>query len=283
MRNNEDRLGPHTKSVDSAASSTSSGSDAPFSFVTPTDFVELPSKGKLYPEGHPLHNKEEIEIRYMTAKDEDILTSKTLLQKGIAIERVLENVIVDKSIRVEDLLIGDKNAIIIATRITGYGEEYETRIACPSCARSVEYSFDLSLLSTNHGEEIEEENVEATLDGTYIVTVPVTGVRVEIRLLTGADETYLTKLAENKAKKKLPASALTDQFMRMVVSINGDQRNTSRAAFVQHMPARDSKYLRGIYEKISPNIDMTQTFICESCGFEQDMEVPLTVDFFWPK
>tara|TARA_R110000824_G_scaffold26728_5_gene91593 strand:- start:6465 stop:7295 length:831 start_codon:yes stop_codon:yes gene_type:complete len=276
-------MGAHAKSDGSAASAASSGSDAPFSFVTPTDFVELPSKGKLYPEGHPLHNKEEIEIRYMTARDEDILTSKTLLQKGIAIERVLENVIVDKEIRVEDLLIGDKNAIIIATRITGYGEEYKTRIACPSCARGADYSFDLSLLAASQEEDVEGENVEATLDGTYIVTVPITGARVEIRLLTGADEAYLTKLAENKAKKKMAATALTDQFMRMVVSVNGDERNPSRAAFIQHMPARDSRYLRGIYEKISPNIDMTQTFICESCGFEQDMEVPLTVDFFWPK
>ena len=102
-----------------------------FSFATPTEFVELPTQGKYYPEGHPLHGEESIEIRYMTAKDEDILTSETLLKKGLAIERLLQSVIVNKAIDVNTLYVGDKNAILIAARITGYGNQYTTRTLCP--------------------------------------------------------------------------------------------------------------------------------------------------------
>ena len=107
-----------------------------FSFVVPTEFVELPSQGKFYPQTHPLYGQDSIEIRQMTAKEEDILTSKTLIKKGVALDRVVDNLIVDKRIKQDSLLVGDKNAIIIAMRVSGYGNEYNTRVVCPSCAVS---------------------------------------------------------------------------------------------------------------------------------------------------
>ena len=139
MRNNQDRLG----TVPGGDEAPIQQAEQSLQFVTPTEFVDLPSKGRYYPPEHPLHNAEMIEIRHMTAKDEDILTSRSLLKKGIAIDRLLQNVLVDRRVRVEDLLIGDKNAIIIASRITGYGAEYEAGISCPSCASAVQFSFNL--------------------------------------------------------------------------------------------------------------------------------------------
>ena len=113
-------------------------------FATPTEFVELPSKGRFYPEGHSLYQQETIEIKYMTAKDEDILTSPTLLKKGMAVDRFLQNVILDKRIKVSSLLSGDKNAILVASRINGFGHEYTTKVTCPACAAVSENAFDLS-------------------------------------------------------------------------------------------------------------------------------------------
>jgi hypothetical protein len=281
LRNNEQRTGPGPRSDDSAPEASSS--NELFNFSTPTEFVELPSQGKYYPEGHVLHNVGEVEIRYMTAKDEDILSSKTLLQKGIAVERFLQNIIVDKNIKTEDFLIGDKNAVTIAARITGYGEEYDVNVTCPSCGTSNPRAIDLSDLNIYHGDNYEDAGFQKTGIDTFVINTPVSKVDVEVRLMTGRDEAYLATVAENRRKKKLPETTLTDQFSKMIASVNGNSQNSVIKSFIEHMPARDSRFLREVYQKVVPNIDLTQHFICESCNFEQDMEVPFTVDFFWPR
>ena len=285
MRNNEDRLG--TKSADDSAPPQIKGgqSGASFSFSTPTEFVELPSRGRYYPEGHPLCGKGEIEIRHMTAKDEDILTSETLIRKGIAVERLLQNVVVDKSIDVKSMLIGDKNALVIAARITGYGSDYHTQATCPSCFKSVEQKFDLdkkAMYYANDGD-LAENNIAMNSNGIFALTVPASKATVEVRLMTGHDEEYLNKISENKRKNKLPESTLTDQLRRMIVSVNGDNSGNMISSFIEHMPARDSRYLRTSYQKVIPDIKLAQEFSCASCGHTQELEVPFTVDFFWPR
>ena len=115
-----------------------------FSFVVPTEFVEIPSQGKYYSQNHPLANQDTIEIKQMTAKEEDILTSRTLLKKGVALERVLESIILNKAIHPDSLLVGDRNALIIAARVSAYGNEYNTTVTCPECGTSQEYGFDLN-------------------------------------------------------------------------------------------------------------------------------------------
>jgi len=281
LRNNEQRTGPISTGDDSAPEAASS--NELFNFSTPTEFVELPSQGRYYPEGHPLHGVGEVEIRYMTAKDEDILSSKTLLQKGIAVERFLQNVVVDKNIKTEDLLVGDKNAITIAARITGYGEDYDVNVTCPVCAGINRRSINLEELGLYSGDEYEAHGFKKSSSGTFTIKAPVSKVDVEVRLMTGRDEIYLATLSENKRKQKLPETTLTDQFARMIVSVNGNSQNSTIRSFIDHMPARDSRFLRENYQKVVPNIDLTQHFSCESCNFTQDMEVPFTVDFFWPR
>ena len=276
-RNNADRLGVKDINTDTPAASNSS-----FSFATPTEFVELPSKGRYYPEGHPLHNAEEVEIKYMTAKDEDILTSKTLLRKGIAIKRFLSNILVDKSIKVDDLYLGDKNSILIAARVTGYGEDYEINASCPVCGTGRKCNINLEELNVYHGDNLDE-NMKATEEGTFLITLPVSNVNLEVRLMTSKDEDYLMALAENKRTKNLPESNLTDQLARMMVSVNGDPAASTISKFVAAMPAKDSRYLRTNYFKIVPDIEMTHVFKCTSCEHAQELGVPLTAEFFWPK
>ena len=276
-RNNADRLGVKDINTDTPAASSPS-----FSFATPTEFVELPSRGRYYPEEHPLHNVEEVEIKYMTAKDEDILTSKTLLRKGIAIKRFLSNILIDKSINVDDLYLGDKNSILITARVTGYGEDYEINVSCPVCTAGQQCNINLEELNVYHGDDLDE-NMKVTEQGTFLITLPVSKVNLEVRLMTSRDEDYLMALAENKRKKNLPESKLTDQLIRMMVSVNGDATGSTISKFVEAMPARDSRYLRANYFKMVPDIEMTHIFKCNSCTHTQELGVPLTAEFFWPK
>ena len=251
-------------------------------FVSPTDFVELPSKGIFYKEGHPLHNKEVIEIKYMTAKEEDILTNESLLRKGLAIERFMESIILDPNIKAHQLLIGDRNAILIAARISGYGEKYETRMACPVCEAQNDIIFDISKPEVFHPNLEGLRTITKNDKGNYVFKLPVCGFDVECRLLTGKDENELTKQAQAKKKHRLEATNVTDQFKTMIVSIDGvDDRNILNR-FIEAMPAADARALRNTYKEIIPNVRLRDTFSCTSCGHEQELEVPFGADFFWP-
>ena len=253
-------------------------------FATPTEFVDLPSKGQYYPENHPLHGKESIEIKYMTANEEDILSSKTLIKQGVAIDRLLKSVIIDNKVVPETLISGDRNAILVATRITGYGSEYQTKVACPSCMNSVDHSFDLSEVEIKtYDDTVEDETYSITDEGTIVTVTPMTKITVEMKMMTGKDESYLSRLIESKRKKKLPETTLTDTLKILVVSLNGETSKDIINKFVRVIPARDSRFLRSVYEKASPNVDMTQDFECSTCGYVTDLEVPFTTDFFWPK
>jgi len=253
------------------------------SFPKPVELVDLPSKGKFYPEGHPLKDKEHVEIRHMTAKDEDILTSKSLLKKGVAIDRLLKNIVTDKNIQVESLLVGDRNALLIAARISGYGSEYETQVTCPACSTTQQFSFDLEDRPTYQGDDWGEYQISETGNGTFNITLPISEITVEVRLMNGRDERRLANLMENKRKKKLPETVLTDQLGMMIVSVEGNDSNEFKRTLIDNMPALDARYMRKAYEKLVPTVDLTHRFQCSGCEYEGEMEVPFTTDFFWPK
>jgi transcription elongation factor Elf1 len=286
MSRNDDRLGlTHSPDMDdSMAAPAAAANGGGFSWSVPTEFVELPSEGKFYPPGHPAHQQSTIEIRYMTAKEEDILTSRSLLKKGVALDRMLQNILVNKAIDINSLLIGDKNALLVAARRTGYGPEYETVVTCPSCGNTQEYSFDISDPPiNNYQQEVKEYQAVFTDEGNIQLLLPMTGVTLECRLLTGQDEVAIYKEAERKSKKKMESSVTTDAFRSYIVAVNGERDPFSIESFIHAMPARDARHLRQMYSKVVPNIDLTQHFECSNCDHETDMEVPLGVDFFWPK
>ena len=257
---------------------------ATLSYVTPTEFVELPSRGKFYPSDHPLHNKEVIEMRFMTAKDEDILTSPALLRNGLAIDRLIENLIVDSNVSVNDLLLGDKNAVILAARISGYGEQYNVNVTCPNCEASIEHEFDLSEIPHQNGTipEDDNENVYLTPEGTFVAKLPKSQFSVEFKLLTGQDEDYLEKVALKTKKLKLPEASATNLLKRLVVSVNDVTVTSEINNFIDNMPAQDARFLRACVATVTPNVDMTQEVECSSCGTVSEMAVPFTSEFFWP-
>ncbi len=277
-RKNGDRIGPQNESGAPVAAAVNS----PMDFVTPTEMVDLPSHGKLYSDGHPLKDKECIEIRFMTAKEEDILTSRTLLKKGLAIDRFLQSVIVDKNIKVNSLLIGDKNAILIAARASGYGSDYETQIACPNCGTKSLMSFDLDNKQIKESIVNSDLGVRQTENNTFMVTTPYSKFEVEISPLTGEHELYLSKMAESRKKGKMQETMMTDQYKLMIKSVQGNSGRDIINYYVDNMPLRDSRFIRNAYRTINPDIKVEETFECHSCGHEQEMEVPFGADFLWP-
>ena len=286
MARNRDRTGAGNSAPENTSPPPqvmTQNQDNPFSFVVPTEFVELPSGGRFYPEGHPLHRQETIEIKQMTAKEEDILTSRSLLKKGVALDRVIESIIMDKKIDSNSLLVGDRNAIVIATRVSAYGSEYVTQVACPSCATKQEYSFNLNSAKVYNGEDISELDVVVNEDGTFTVQLPKTEINVTFRLLTGKDEkAFIAGMEAERKNRHATEKNVTRQLSTMIVAINGDTSLQSRKYLVDNIPSMDSRHLRLAYRLAAPNVDLTQHFECNECDHEQDMEVPLSADFFWP-
>ena len=286
-RNNQQRLG---NTDASGVNSETENNNNQLSFSVPTEFVDLPSKGLYYPENHPLHGVDSVEIKHMTAKEEDILASESLIRKGVAIDRMLQSLLIDNNLKVKDLLVGDKNALTVAARITGYGTEYTTRVTCPACNTVQEFEFDLDEQTTTGAafdrEELNEklEGVEMTSNGTFLVELPKSSLTVELKMLTGADEEKLEKFQKQKAKNNNgQSSLLTDTMKSIIIAVDKITERAQINNFVENMPALDSRYLRGIYQQLVPNIDMTQEFSCKKCDHTQALEVPLTAEFFWPQ
>ncbi len=289
MRNNDERTGAVQQTDSPAPAQTQKGLSNNLSFVAPTEFVEIPSRGKFYPQGHPLHGKQTVEIKHMTAKEEDILTSQTLLKKGVALDRFLQSVMLDKSIDISTLLVGDKNALIVAARCTGYGDEYETTLTCPSCMHQSKETLDLAECremvhgyNENDAEEPLPNVTGPSNTGTYMITLPNTKAVFEVKLMDGRDEKVFTKRMETRKKKKQGEALMTDQFKTFTVSINGVDIPRQMYAFIDNLPVKDSRFLRTAYNALTPAVNLKHDFSCSECDYEQEVEVPITAQFFWP-
>ncbi len=263
-------------------SQLTTGEKSGFSFVVPTEFVELPSKGRFYPENHPLHNAETLEVKQMTAKEEDMLTSRSLLKKGLALERVMDSLIVNKAIKAANLLVGDRNAILIAARVSAYGNDYNTKVTCPACTATQDYSFDLNEAHVYTGEELTTEEATYNNNGTFTTVLPATKLEVTFKLLTGREEKNFVTQLENARKRKQSEKLITRQMRQFIVAVNGSTNIEDINYVIENLPSTDSRVLRSVYKIATPNVDLTQHFGCTECGHEQDLEVPLTADFFWP-
>jgi len=257
-----------------------------FSFVSPTTFVELPSEGRFYPETHPLHGEKTIEVKEMTAHEEDILSDFNLQKNGVAINKMVQNIIVDKRINVNSLLIGDKNAITIAARIGGYGPVYKTEVTCPACGAKSQHEFDLRELE--HKNASITDNITHVGDRVFQLTLPRTLFNVRVKLLNAQDAVRLNRPLE-KARKGRSNANLQTNFLKLILhSVENKtdgvwyQDKPVLEKFAASIPAIDSAYLRTMYKFLAPDIDMSQDFECLQCGHEQEMEVPLSAEFFWP-
>ena len=238
----------------------------------PTEMVDLPSKGYFYFDGHPLSSGK-VEIKYMTAKEEDILTSQNLIQQGTVIDKLLESLIVDKSVKLDDLLIGDKNAIMVAARILGYGKEYEFTYD------GEEKSVDLSKL-----EPIKLDFSKFTRGkNEFEFELPTSKRTITFQLLTGSDEKKIDAEVKGREKiSKTQTSELTTRLKHMILSVDGNVEKSYINNFVDNeFLSRDSLAFRKYLSEITPDMDMTAKIV-DSNGKETEVVIPITVRFFWP-
>jgi len=244
--------------------------------VYPTEMIDLPSKGVFYPEDSPLRSGQ-IEIKYMTAKEEDILTSTNLIQKGIVLDKLLDSLIVTKGVKSADLLVGDLNAVMVAARILGYGKDYPVKLSCPSCGELVEQTADLTELATVNeptGTDLAE----------FTIVLPVSKAEVTLKFLTRADELAIEK--EVQALKKAAGQVSgegTARLRKIIKSVNGDEKAGTIWSFVENLLVRDSRYLREQYREKIPDVDFNIAVEC-TCENSSDKKVrlPIGADFFWP-
>ena len=247
-------------------------------FNLPTEIVELPSKGLLYPEDSPL-TKGEIEMKYMTAKEEDILTNANLIENGTVIDKLLQSLIVTK-FDYNDLLIGDKNAILVAARILGYGADYTFEYTSPNTGDKEEVTVDLTELD----DKELDENLMIEGRNEFAFTLPTSKVEITFKFLTHGDEEKIQK--ELKGLKKLnkqSSSELTTRLKHTLLSVNGDRDIKTIREFVDNrFLARDSKAFRSYLSDIMPDINMEIDLDLENGDTIEDVNIPLGVSFFWP-
>jgi len=232
----------------------------------PTEEIELPSKGLIYPDENPLSTGKII-MRYMSAQHEDILTNQSYIQKGTVLDKLLQALIVSK-INYNDLVVGDKNAIMVAARILGYGKDYSFEYD------GTEYTVDLS--------QIDNKPFEHSNKGVneFNYTLPSTGTQITYKILTHGDEQKIqTELEGLKKINKNASPELSTRLKYMITSVNGDRETKTIREFVDnHLLARDSRELRKHIKETQPDVDLT--FFPD--GSSNRVDIPIGIKFFWP-
>ena len=238
-----------------------------------SEVIDLPSDGKLYPENSPLREGK-LELKYMTAKEEDILTSQNLIKKGMVIEKLLDSLILTKGVTSNDLVLGDKNAVMVAARILAYGPDYECEVTNPSTGEVSKQVFNLADCPFKKpSDDVKENNFEFEL--------PISKKKVTFKVLTGKDEKNIEKELQQIAKLGSDVQPeLTTRLRYTLTSVEGDTDIGKINTFVQSMLSRDSLALRAEISKVSPDIELEQEI--ELGGESVKVAIPMTVGFFWP-
>ena len=255
-----------------------------FGLEIPVENVPLPSKGVVYPPEHPLHMQESVQIRAMTAREEDILTSKALIKKGTVITELIRSCLIDKRIDPNEMILGDRNALMVSLRITGYGAEYPVEVGCPACGERSRQTFNLAALPITRLIEnpiAEGSNVFETVMPKNRESDPE--LKIRYKHLTGQDEINIQQIQERKKKQGIGSDNLiTTRYQHQIVAINDVTDKTKIQMFCQRMPTKYSLALRKAMDNNEPGIEMKQHIQCPHCMEESEVSMPLGANFFWP-
>jgi len=250
-----------------------------FGFEIPVESIPLPSRGLVYPTDSPLHGKETVEVRAMTAREEDILTSRALIKKGTVITELIKSCLVDKRIDVSKMVSGDRNALMVGLRVTGYGSDYNVEIECPHCQSKSKQTFNLSELEL---KPLDLQPVEIG-QNLFEVQLPVTKKNVKFKFLTGADEEEILVIQERKKKAGgLADNLVTTRLQFSLVEVDGKSDKNLINSFIRSIPAKDSLFMRQMIDQAEPGIDMKSYMDCPSCSESSEVRIPLGPSFFWP-
>jgi hypothetical protein len=240
-------------------------------FKMPTEVVDLPSKGLLYPQSNPLSSGT-VEMKYMTAKEEDILTNQSYIQKGVVLDKLLQSLIVS-DVDYNDLIIGDKNAIMIAARVLGYGKDYSFQY------RGQEVTVDLT---TMQDKPLDEPLISQGIN-EFKFTLPKSGTNLTFKILTHGDELKIDRELEGLKKiNKDNVPELSTRLKYMITSIEDNREPKVIRGFVDnYLLAQDSRALREYIRRIQPDVDLKFDFDGPN-GVEEGVALPIGLSFFWP-
>lgn len=232
-----------------------------------TEIIDLPSKGNLYPKDHPLSSGQ-IEIKYMTAREEDILTTKSYIEKDIVTDKLLQSVIVSNDIDPLDLTVGDREKVLLQTRIFGYGHDYTFTVG--NKKNKKQYTVDL--------REVEDRGKPDLFDNTPFIEyeLPVSKKKVIIKIFNGHDIVKLREEINAMEEKGIQYGPISLRLAHMIKSVDGDDSETTIREFAKDIPSRDSLALRTFVDVITPDVDLTTEVEGE------EVEIPLGVNFFYP-
>jgi hypothetical protein len=243
-----------------------------FSFEVPFDMLPLPSKGLLYP-----GNNSTIKVQYMTASDENILTSPNLIKSGKVLDVLIERKVKESPVPVDQMLVGDRNAIMIWLRATGYGEMYPVKLMDPVTGDEFETDVDLNSL------KIKEIGAQPDENSEFYFEMPKSKAKIKFKMLTVSDERDIMQKSEKRAKltKSPITNLLTSRLERQIVEINGNRDPNYISKYIEVIPAYDSLKFREYVDSIEPGVDMTVDVEAPS-GEPFQATVPLGINFFWP-
>jgi len=244
-------------------------------FKVPTEVVELPSRGVFYP-----NNKSSVTIKYLTAEEDDILYSPDLIKSGKVLDVLLEKAVMDKDLRPEDMLSGDRNFLLVEMRKTGLGSDYVPgEITCPSCGQAHTPTINLDLLKS------KELEVMPDASGEYEVLLPIIKKNIKFRLLTGKDEKRLSKAAEVKsggAGGIRVSKLVTEKYVMQIMEVDGNRDKLYIKKFIGIMPMKDSAFFREYLRRIEPGLDLSYDFDCPNCGHVDSRDIPITPKLYYP-
>jgi hypothetical protein len=245
----------------------------------PTENIPLPTEGFFYVEGNPLASGV-IELKQMTAREEDILANQDLIKKGTVVDKLIESLIVDKSVRVEDIFTQDKNAILIAVRRLAYGDGYPISVECSRCSTQNKLVIDLNSIKN------KEVNWSGMTRGQNRISfkLPSCGKEITFKLLNQTDDNSIEQELKNLKKvSKESSSELTTRLKYIITSVDGNSDQGVIRKFIDTgLLAKDSLALRQHMKEVIPNIDLSFDFHCEKCETERRMDIPMGASFLWP-
>jgi len=250
------------------------------SFVVPTHTVELPSRGNYYPQGSTMAGREKVEIKQMTAKQEEILSNADYLTDGTMLDRLVSSILTDNTINVEEMFSGDKNAIIVEARRTSYGSEYSVTQTCENCKNNEVFIFDLSKVS------IEDQEIEGVTyseeTNLFSFKLPSTGLDVSIKMLSSADQRFLNEQNDKAKKLNIENSETLNFLRRCVVSVSNIEDKQLLNDLFSVLPVLDIRKIKKVSNSIVPTLNTKQEVTCGGCGHVTESEVPFSLGFFWP-
>lgn len=259
-----------------------------FNFPIGTEFVTVPSMGLFYPEDSYLFGISEIEMKDMSGKDEEILTNKNYIKKGVVMDKLLSNLIVDKKIvqSLPDMLTGDKTALFVNARISGISEIYSTEVVCPKCDVKQTFAFDLNKHTHYNGLLEDTEYIQKVENNIFRITLPVSKVQVDMKLSVSRDSNKIIKLSQQN-KENITNAELFEENVVQIFDPEGNsyKDKKSKEFFFANVPAKELLFLKQCWKEINPDFSLKQKFECgsPSCSYSDDVEPPITANFIYPR